>query len=72
MTKTELQVALAVAAETNKRTSGVFLDTLSALAYKEVKKTGEFVFAALCYRLDPNGSSRSPVRKHNDITARLK
>src|SRR6516162_1016585 len=43
MTKTELQVALAAATETNKRTSGVFLDTLSALAYKEVKKTGEFV-----------------------------
>jgi DNA-binding protein HU-beta len=43
MTKTELQVALAAATETNKRTSGVFLDTLSVLAYKEVKKTGEFV-----------------------------
>jgi DNA-binding protein HU-beta len=43
MTKTELQVALAVAAETNKRTAGVFLETLSALAYKEIKKNGEFV-----------------------------
>ena len=43
MTKTELQVALAAATETNKRTAGVFLETLSALAYKEVKKTGEFV-----------------------------
>ena len=30
MTKTELQVALAAATETNKRTAGVFLDTLSA------------------------------------------
>jgi nucleoid DNA-binding protein len=43
MTKTELQVALAAATETNKSTAGVFLDTLSALAYKEIKKNGEFV-----------------------------
>jgi DNA-binding protein HU-beta len=34
MTKTELQVALAAATETNKRTAGVFLETLSTLAYK--------------------------------------
>jgi hypothetical protein len=39
MTKTELQVALAVATQTNKKTSGVFLDTLCNLAYKEIKKT---------------------------------
>ena len=38
MTKTELQVALAAATETNKRTAGVFLDTLGNLAYKEIKK----------------------------------
>ena len=43
MTKTELQVALGAATETNKRTAGVFLETLSALAYKEIKKNGEFV-----------------------------
>ena len=43
MTKSELQVALAAATETNKRTAGVFLDTLSNLAYKAVKKNGEFV-----------------------------
>jgi nucleoid DNA-binding protein len=43
MTKTEIQVALAAATETNKRTAGVFLDTLSNLAYKAVKKNGEFV-----------------------------
>jgi hypothetical protein len=29
--------------ETNKKTAGVFLDTLSALAYKTMRKTGEFV-----------------------------
>ena len=38
MTKAELQSALAEAAKTDKRTAGVFLDTLSALAYKEMKK----------------------------------
>jgi len=43
MTKTELQVALAAATETDKRTAGLFLDTLSNLAYKEIKKNGEFV-----------------------------
>jgi DNA-binding protein HU-beta len=43
MTKTELQSALAEATQTDKRTAGVFLDTLSALAYKEIKRNGEFV-----------------------------
>ena len=43
MTKTELQLSLAEATKTNKKTAGVFLDTLSALAYKTNKKTGEFV-----------------------------
>jgi len=43
MTKTELLSALAEATQTDKRTAGVFLETLSALAYKEIKKSGEFV-----------------------------
>jgi len=43
MTKTELQSALAEATQTNKRTADVFLETLSVLAYKEIKKNGEFV-----------------------------
>ena len=43
MTKAELQIALGVATQTDKRTAGVFLDALSALAYKETKKNGEFV-----------------------------
>jgi hypothetical protein len=34
-TKTELQSALAEATQTDKRTAGVFLDALGALAYKE-------------------------------------
>ena len=43
MTKTELQLALAAATQTSKKTAGVFLETLSNLAYKEIKKNGEFV-----------------------------
>src|ERR1700758_1264096 len=43
MTKPELQIALAAATQTQKRTAGVFLDTLSSLAYKSIKKEGEFV-----------------------------
>ena len=43
MTKSELQSALAAVAQTDKKTAGVFLETLSALAYKEIKKNGEFV-----------------------------
>ena len=47
MTKTELQTALATTTNTDKRTAGVFLDTLSGLAYKEIKKNGEFVLPGL-------------------------
>jgi DNA-binding protein HU-beta len=43
MTKTELQTALAEATQTDKKTAGVFLDTLSSLAYQTIKKRGEFV-----------------------------
>ena len=42
MTKTEIQNALAEATQTNKRTAALFLDTLSNLAYKGIKKEGEF------------------------------
>jgi hypothetical protein len=41
MTKTELQSALAAATQTDKRIAGAFLDTLSVLAYREIKKNGE-------------------------------
>jgi DNA-binding protein HU-beta len=43
MTKAELQTALAAATQTDKKTAGLFLDALSTLAYKEIKKNGEFV-----------------------------
>jgi DNA-binding protein HU-beta len=38
-----LQIALAEATQTNKRTAALFLDTLSSLAYKAIRKEGEFV-----------------------------
>jgi DNA-binding protein HU-beta len=43
MTKAELQTALAEATRTDKKTAGIFLDTLNAIAYKAAKKDGEFV-----------------------------
>lgn len=46
MTKTELQSALAEATQTDRRTAGVFLDTLGALAYKEINK-GEGPFLVM-------------------------
>jgi hypothetical protein len=39
MTKTELQIALAEATQTNRKTAGVFLDTLSSIATKRPKRT---------------------------------
>jgi DNA-binding protein HU-beta len=42
MTKTELEIALARATQTTKKTAGTFLETLGTLAYKEIKKNGEF------------------------------
>jgi DNA-binding protein HU-beta len=43
MTRQNFKITLAEATQTDKKTAGVFLDTLSALAYKEIKKNGEFV-----------------------------
>jgi DNA-binding protein HU-beta len=43
MTKTELQIALAEATQTDKKTAGAFLNALGVIAYKAVKKDGEFV-----------------------------
>jgi len=43
MTKTELQAMLAEATQTDKKTAGAFLSALAAIAYKAVKKDGEFV-----------------------------
>ena len=55
MTKTELQRALAEATQTDKRTAGVFLDILGALAYKEIKRTGEFADSLRYHRDNVRG-----------------
>src|SRR5438874_882236 len=47
MTKTELQVALADATQTSKKTAGAMLNALGAIAYKAIKKDGEFVLPGL-------------------------
>ena len=47
MTKNELQIALAEATRTSKTTAGVFLNTLSTIAYKATKKNGEFVLPGI-------------------------
>src|SRR5438067_10032047 len=43
MTKTKLQVALAEATRDQQKTVGALLNALGAIAYKAVKKNGEFV-----------------------------
>src|SRR5918912_1660628 len=43
MTKSELQATLAEATQTDKKTAGAFLNALGPIAYKVVKKEGEFV-----------------------------
>ena len=43
MTKSQLQAALAEATQTDRKTAGAFLNALGPIAYKVVKKEGEFV-----------------------------
>jgi DNA-binding protein HU-beta len=43
MTKSQLQAALAEATQTDKKTAGALLNALGPIAYKVVKKEGEFV-----------------------------
>ncbi len=42
MTKTQLQTEIATATGTNKKVAAQFLDSLCSIAYREVKKNGEF------------------------------
>ena len=43
MTKTQLLQKVAEGNDTTKAAASSFLDTITEIAYKEVKKTGEFV-----------------------------
>ena len=53
MTKTQLQVALAEATQTDKKTAGVFLDTLSALAGVPAASARKFTLAYCTQHTDP-------------------
>ena len=61
MTKNELQIALAEATQTNKTTAGVFLDTLGIIAYKAIKKNGEFVLPGLGKLLKQKRKARTGI-----------
>jgi DNA-binding protein HU-beta len=53
--------------KTGKRTAGVFLDTLSDIAYKEIKKNGEFVlpgFAKLVKQKRKSRTGFNPKTQH--------
>jgi DNA-binding protein HU-beta len=47
MSKTQLATELAEATGTNKKTAALFLESLSAIAYREAKKNGEFTVPGL-------------------------
>ena len=47
--------------DTNKRTAGVFLDTLCNLAYKEIKKNDEFVLAGFGKLVKQKRKARSGI-----------
>lgn len=47
MTKTQIVSELAEATGTNKKTAAQFIESLSSLAYREVKKSGEFTVPGL-------------------------
>lgn len=47
MSKTQLATELAEATGTNKKTAAQFIESLSAIAYREAKKNGEFTVPGL-------------------------
>ncbi|MEK6299522.1 MAG: HU family DNA-binding protein [Acidobacteriota bacterium] len=47
MSKTQLAAELAEATGTNKKTAAQFIESLSAIAYREAKKNGEFTVPGL-------------------------
>ena len=66
MTKSQLQAALAEAAQTDKKTAGAFLNALGPIAYKVVKKEGEFVlpgFGKLIKKKRPARTGFNPTTR---------
>jgi DNA-binding protein HU-beta len=47
LTKSEVLNKLADATQTSRKTAGLFLETLTSLAYSETKKKGEFVIPGI-------------------------
>ena len=64
MTKTELQLALAEATQTNKKAAGAFLNALGAIAYKAVKKQGEFVLPGFGKLVKQKRKARTSFNPH--------
>ena len=65
MTKTSLLQAVAAATETSKKTAGLFLEAIVAIAYKEAKKTGEFTLPGIGKLVKQKRASR---KGHNPKT----
>jgi DNA-binding protein HU-beta len=66
MTKSELQAALAEATQTDKKTAGALLNALGPIAYRAVKKEGEFVlpgFGKLVKKKRPARMSFNPTTR---------
>ena len=47
MTKTQLLQSISDQTETDKKTAAFFLDVITEIAYKEVRKNGEFTFPGI-------------------------
>lgn len=47
MTKTQLASELAAELETNKKTAAQFIESLSSIAYREARRTGEFTIPGI-------------------------
>jgi len=66
MTKSQLQAALAEATQRDKKTAGAFLNALGPIAYRAVKKEGEFVlpgFGKLVKRKRPARTGFNPATR---------
>jgi DNA-binding protein HU-beta len=58
MSKTQLATELADATGTNKKTAAQFIESLSDIAYREVKRNGEFTFPGVGKLVKQHRSAR--------------
>jgi DNA-binding protein HU-beta len=59
MSKTQLATELAEATGTNKKTASAFLESLSDIAYREAKKSGEFTIPGIGKLVKKQTSART-------------